>query len=757
MAQDTNLNPTLLLEFSLSVLEKRFDRDSMREILYDQLQTVVSVDDILGVSVVPFHSPRKVIIQCENQDAMDELLLKGLCIEGNTVELSQPGYGAVRVTMHNAPLEMSNAFLKDYLELYGTVTGFGDSHYFHKPTGTRTDWRTGSRFAFVKLHDMQRTIPPSDEIAYDINKKAKVLIYHDGQLEIHCRFCQSNVPHGHKCDKTTTRRCFNCNETDHVASKCPLGKVCHKCKKPGHISRNCRQTAPVQYQYNAQDYPAIDDNQKTPMRSEPKRDHISNVRGKIDTSPTLFSTPLAGNVQTVTSVAQMHAPPGGSDEKVKTSTENKTGATEDPSTVNDDEAGWEKSRLERKRQRRAEEKLSRSQNEIDVIEEGIQEDPKPKRKQKRKKGWNFKSMLNPGKIFGLATKHDSTLHVSQVDSTGVLEVTQPAPSEHSEETPPAQDSPEKTSDEKESSSMEVEDYVEETDETTDDENPKEVADNSSETVPKSPETDDNESDTSETDDDHEDSVSTEHENEKEEISVSEEEKQQLKQSADASSLVFDQPEYENHFLKLYSVGASNMAGLKMTGDENLEIEFVNLSRGGLNMVQAYEKLDEVHKEDRMKIKIVILNYGSVDFLIGKNDLTALQNKFERSLNRVRKAVPNAELILSSILPRNGEEFVQTNEDISEFNTFQRELCQPGKGMYYCNNYNFVLDAFFQLRSGLYKDDIHLNREGQSFLSESLFRTAKFVYFKNLLDRESLPEEFHYTPEEVESFLAPHHG
>ena len=85
-----------------------------------------------------------------------------------------------------------------------------------------------------------------------------------------------------------------------------------------------------------------------------------------------------------------------------------------------------------------------------------------------------------------------------------------------------------------------------------------------------------------------------------------------------------------------------MAGLKINGDENLEIELDNLNNGGLNINQAYEKLDEIHLEPRKKIQMVATNFGSVDFLDeGGNDLIILQNKYDRSIRRIRKSCPNA--------------------------------------------------------------------------------------------------------------------
>ena len=739
MAQDINLNPHFMLEFSLSVIEKRLNRDATLELMYEELQKVVSAEDILGVSVVPFHSPRKVVIQCENQRAMDDLLIQGIQIEGNKIELSQPGYGAVRVTIHNAPLEMANAYLKDYLAEYGVVSGFRNNHYFHKPSGTRTDWKTGSRFAFVKLHNFENTIPPSDLITYDENKKAKILVYHEGQKEIYCRFCQENVPVDHSCEKKTKTFCFNCKSPDHMIRQCPLGKLCNICKKPGHLARNCRQQggqAPVQYQYNAEDFP--------PPGPVGKGNVQTTIAGKISQSPTFCSTPLAGNVQRITAVVQTHEPPR---EQGDADIHHETGGEVSGDNTEDSDQ-WEVTRQEKKRLKKREKQLISSTDKIEVLD--TQAEPKPKSAHgRRKREWSFRDML-PSRIFGLANEVEgSTLYESTVEPNTEGKDSEPKQSVEISDSDPSKNSEPKQSVEisdSDPSEMDIQDCSEVTEEPVD-------METAAETETDRPETADN------PDEPYQAEVVEEETTKKVEpqISTTDEQEEDSKQT-EVSSLLLDQPAMLGHQLKLYSIGASNMAGLEMTGDENLKIDLDNLNNGGLNMNQAYEKLDEIHVEPRKNIKVIVTNFGSVDFSDqGGNDLISLQTKYDRSLRRIRKSCPNAEIIISSILPRNGDTFSDVNEDISNFNTFLRDLCTPGSGLYFCNNYGFILDAFHQVRSGLYKDTIHLNPEGQRFLSAHLFRAVKFVYFKSLLDFPALPEEFHYTPEEVESFLAPQHG
>ena len=52
-ANDINLNPSFLVEFQLSLLEKKYEKTEIQEILHEQLQLVVPEKKILGVQLIP--------------------------------------------------------------------------------------------------------------------------------------------------------------------------------------------------------------------------------------------------------------------------------------------------------------------------------------------------------------------------------------------------------------------------------------------------------------------------------------------------------------------------------------------------------------------------------------------------------------------------------------------------------------------------------------------------------------------------------
>ena len=119
------------------------------------------------------------------------------------------------------------------------------------------------------------------------------------------------------------------------------------------------------------------------------------------------------------------------------------------------------------------------------------------------------------------------------------------------------------------------------------------------------------------------------------------------------------------------------------------------------------------------------------------------------LGKVREECPKAQIIISGLIPRNGDKYDKVNHDTLLFNERLRNLCIPEKGFVFCDNYNWVMNDFNQVRSELYKENsIHLNILGQESLSNSIFRMVKYLYFKSIVG--DLPESLGFTPEEEAS-------
>ena len=257
MAHDININESLMLTFSVSAIEQRMSIPQIRAVMYDELIKVVSEEEIAGVNVRG-NPPKLVEVLCETRHAKEELKLKGITIGESQIFFDEPGYGAIRITVLNAPLDMPCETLTDYLKRYGSLNDFKHQKYFHTVNGQRkrTDWRTGIRSAMIKLHNPRIPVPPSVKIKSNDNQSHEIVFFHDGQDEMLCRFCHFHVPkEGHECDRAPQKKCFNCDSKEHFKKDCPYGIICKRCRKPGHMARECPG-----------DFPALPGSTSTPIR-----------------------------------------------------------------------------------------------------------------------------------------------------------------------------------------------------------------------------------------------------------------------------------------------------------------------------------------------------------------------------------------------------------------------------------------------------------------------------------------------------------
>ena len=711
MGPDTeiNLNPDMMVEFNLSVLEKRMGSQELMDEMYECLVKVVSEDDIGGMYPWPHYRPQTFHIQCENRNAMEILLTRGIVYEGKKVDLYEPGYGAIRAVIHDAPFtKSSNAVMLDWLKTYGEVTGFKHQRFTHRKTGKRTEWKSGARIAFIKLNDLNRTLPPSVVLEFSNNVKKRITIFHYGQAQKHCRFCKENVPRDHQCDRAPVKTCFNCKLPGHFISECPVGKECDRCNQTGHLAKNC----PMSHQeYLNQHFPHLNADE-APSRTPSKSDTRAGQNMTKSDSPVLFSTPLAGNVRVVTTKVLVHEKPV---------------TTTDETAPEKDE--WQKDRTGKRREYNARRKSQTSQDDtdIEVIQKDIPVKPAEERKRKREKSagknWNLK------RFFGL--EKEVTL-----DNTELLEDNS-KPEEPNKEIENGEE--EDVSEEEEATPVMETDgdksEEEKLGDVTQDSDAESTTANGDSSKGNSEDQDDENEDKQKSDP-IPDTVETEEGGESDEnISL---------------SVIQKENEIKHHF-SLHTIGASNMEGLVMKGDEQLEITHHNHFEGGMKINRSHDMLDEIHEGEKLNLPIIAINIGACDMSeIGHNDLGRMEDRYVKMLGKVREECPKAQIIISGLIPRNGDKYDKVNHDTLLFNERLRNLCIPEKGFVFCDNYNWVMNEFNQVRSELYKENssIHLNILGQESLSNSIFRMVKYLYFKSIVG--DLPESLGFTPEEEAS-------
>lgn len=229
-----NVPPELKLEFLISDIGQRVEISDLTEVMHRDITQKVDERDIIGVQVVPQRWPRKVQILCAHQAAKDCLMIRGVDIYGRHIDLNEAGHGVIKVLIQDAPIEMPNEVIKGWIGQFGTVTDLRNENLTVR--GRRTNWRTGTRHAYVKM--LKQPIPPSAKIRYR-GEDVTVSTWHYGQSHMKCRFCQQIVPKDHKCDRGPQKKCYNCGSDTHIKVNCPQGKTCFKCGSKDHLARDC--------------------------------------------------------------------------------------------------------------------------------------------------------------------------------------------------------------------------------------------------------------------------------------------------------------------------------------------------------------------------------------------------------------------------------------------------------------------------------------------------------------------------------------
>ena len=213
-----------VLEFRVSQIAGGFDVDTVANAIEFDLNNspsdLVKIDSsqILGVVKYPQRWTQKILIYLDNEESKNDLLIRGLTLYNQHVELSELGLGPMKVIVQNADLFFDDEVIKQWLSQFGEITGF--KHETHKLRNAKdSKWYTGNRIVWIK--NVNKSIPPVAKLNSG-DEVANISVWHYGQTEIKCRFCHMIVPKGHMCKRAPQKKCFLCGENDHVRADCPL-------------------------------------------------------------------------------------------------------------------------------------------------------------------------------------------------------------------------------------------------------------------------------------------------------------------------------------------------------------------------------------------------------------------------------------------------------------------------------------------------------------------------------------------------------
>ena len=223
-----------MLQFATRGLNLNNKPDVISEI-YTEITKLVAVSDVVGVQLIPKHWPHRVEILCANQRSKVILQEKGLSIQSKRIDLSEPRLGKVKVSVDDAPMDLSNDMIREVLSVYGEVLDVRND-YLHVG-GNRVPWWNGTRH--VDMCNLKSEIPPTLNVRHGQND-IKIKLWHLGQTHIECRWCKNHIiKENHDCPRKPQRRCFNCGSTSHIKSECSTGKQCFNCGESSHIAREC--------------------------------------------------------------------------------------------------------------------------------------------------------------------------------------------------------------------------------------------------------------------------------------------------------------------------------------------------------------------------------------------------------------------------------------------------------------------------------------------------------------------------------------
>ena len=184
------------------------------------------------------------------------------------------------------------------------------------------------------------------------------------------------------------------------------------------------------------------------------------------------------------------------------------------------------------------------------------------------------------------------------------------------------------------------------------------------------------------------------------------------------------------------IGGSNCKTLQknLVGDDELLIKPNVLLEPGLKIEGTTKMIGQLSEKERKEAKIIASHVGTCNFPI--SDMSGLEficQVYTEQLLTIRTHCPNAHVIISSIIPRNGNSTAvqEINEQIRQLNTRLRTFSKTEERMHFCNNYTYLVDDKLNVNSKFYKssdrDGVHLNRDGRKALAEALGGKVRDVY------------------------------
>ena len=226
---ESQLEGTFVIKFRMSDIGRSAlkieERSELVEEIHQKMTAIISEGDVQGLQLYPQKWPKTVHLVLKNETVKNQLLVEGLNIFGNNVNLQDDSLSAItKVMVYDVPIDMSNERLKDIFSKYGDVIQVDDEK--HMVNGRMTSWDTGNKI--VSMSSVKIHIPPHMTWPHR-DQNVSINTWYRGQD----RFVAPNAA-------TRIEKCIKCGLTSHATENCPeKRKVCYNCKQPGHMNADC--------------------------------------------------------------------------------------------------------------------------------------------------------------------------------------------------------------------------------------------------------------------------------------------------------------------------------------------------------------------------------------------------------------------------------------------------------------------------------------------------------------------------------------
>ncbi|KAK3107417.1 hypothetical protein FSP39_014115 [Pinctada imbricata] len=212
-------------------------RDKSVHFYHKQLRGI-SHDDVLeslkkmnlenAVSAIQITEDR-CIVTCKDTDVKTSMLIRGLEVKNNHVQLVDVENTITNVTIKDAPYELGDNVIYTFMSQYGNVVDGS----LRRGTIKGTSIENGSRY--LSIVGCVPTLPNRATIG-----RFDVRIFANNN-RTPCIRCNEKGHPSYKCPKKDAKLCHICKDSDHLARDCPRknSPICFYCNEQGHMQRNC--------------------------------------------------------------------------------------------------------------------------------------------------------------------------------------------------------------------------------------------------------------------------------------------------------------------------------------------------------------------------------------------------------------------------------------------------------------------------------------------------------------------------------------